>query len=71
MLFDLQNRVSTSDPQFLYVHALVQLYQGHSDKAKTYFENLMRADPDNKRCQVMLRQVKKLENAKENGLCVI
>lgn len=27
----------------------------------------MRQDPDNKRCQVILRKVKKIENLKEKG----
>lgn len=43
------------------------LYQGNSEKAKTYFESLMRQDPDNKKCQQILRKVKKIENLKEKG----
>lgn len=54
-------------PDIYYLAGLIELYNGTSEKAKKYFTEGMRLDPDNKKCMLALKKTRKCEELKEKG----
>jgi DnaJ family protein C protein 7 len=48
-------------PEFYYLKGIIELYSGDSAKAKKYFRDGMRFDPENSKCQKELNKAKKCE----------
>ncbi len=54
-------------PDFWYLKGLIELYGGDSSRAKKFFTEGMRLDPDQKKCRLALNTAKKCEQLKEEG----
>lgn len=57
--------VSNSNPDFWYLKGIIELYGGESARAKKFFVEGMRLDPDNNKCRLALNKAKKCEQLKE------
>ena len=51
----------------MYLKGLLELYSGDSAKAKTYFSEGIRLDPENVKCKRALTKASKCETFKEEG----
>ena len=51
----------------MYLKGIIELYSGDSAKAKSYFSEGIRLDPENIKCQKALSKDNKCEKAKEEG----
>lgn len=49
----------TGNPDFYYLKGLIELYGGDSARAKKYFAEGMRLDPDHTQCRQSLNKAKK------------
>lgn len=54
-------------PEFYYLKGIISLYNGDSVKAKGFFTDGIRLDPENLKCQRSLNKAKKCETYKEQG----
>lgn len=54
-------------PDFWYLKGIIELYGGESGRAKKFFAEGMRLDPDHKKCRLALNTAKKCEQLKEEG----
>lgn len=54
-------------PDFWYLKGIIELYGGDSGRAKKFFIEGMRLDPDHKKCRSALMTAKKCEQLKEEG----
>jgi DnaJ family protein C protein 7 len=54
-------------PDFWYLKGIIELYGGESARAKKYFAEGMRLDPDHKKCRLALNNAKQCEKLKEEG----
>jgi len=57
----------TSSPDTWYLKGIIELYGGESARAKKFFTEGMRLDPDNTKCRQSLNKAKKCEKLKEEG----
>ena len=55
------------NPDFWYLKGIIELYGGESFRAKKFFTEGMRLDPDHKKCRLALNTAKKCEQLKEEG----
>lgn len=53
-----------SNPDFWYLKGIIELYGGESLRAKKFFTEGMRLDPDNNKCRLALNKAKKCEQLK-------
>ena len=51
----------------MYLKGIIELYSGDSAKAKSYFSQGIRLDPENTKCQKALSKANKCERFKEEG----
>lgn len=51
----------------MYLKGIIELYSGDSAKAKSYFSEGIRLDPENSKCQKALSKANKCERFKEEG----
>lgn len=51
----------------MYLKGIIELYSGDSAKAKSYFSEGIRLDPENAKCQKALNKATKCEKFKEEG----
>lgn len=56
-----------ANPDFWYLKGIIELYGGESGRAKKFFIEGMRLDPDNNKCRLALNKAKKCEQLKEEG----
>lgn len=54
-------------PDFWYLKGIIELYGGESGRAKKFFTEGLRLDPDNQKCKKALYTAKKCEQLKEEG----
>jgi DnaJ family protein C protein 7 len=54
-------------PDFFYLKGIIELYNGDSVKAKKYFADGIRLDPENVKCQKALHKAKRCEVYKDEG----
>lgn len=54
-------------PEFYYLKGIICLYNGDSVKAKTFFSDGLRLDPENIKCQRALNKAKRCETYKQQG----
>lgn len=59
--------IDQSVPEFWYLKGIIELYGGESSRAKKFFTEGMRLDPDHKKCRLALNTAKKCELLKEEG----
>lgn len=52
-------------PDFWYLKGIIELYGGESGRAKKFFSEGMRLDPDHKKCRSALITAKRCEQLKE------
>jgi len=52
-------------PDFWYLKGIIELYSGESGRAKKFFTEGLRLDPDHKKCKLALYNAKKCEQLKE------
>ena len=57
----------SGNPDFWYLKGIIELYGGESARAKKFFSEGMRLDPDNTKCRLALNKAKKCEQLKEEG----
>ena len=55
------------NPDFWYLKGIIELYGGESGRAKKFFVEGMRLDPDNQKCKKALHNAKQCEKLKEEG----
>lgn len=56
-----------NSPEFYYLKGIISLYNGDSVKAKTFFADGLKLDPENVKCQRALNKAKRCEAYKEQG----
>lgn len=49
----------TGNPDFWYLKGIIELYGGDSSRAKKYFAEGLRLDPDHNNCRLSLNKAKK------------
>jgi DnaJ family protein C protein 7 len=54
-----------ANPDFWYLKGIIELYSGDSGKAKKFFIEGMRLDPDHNGCRLALIKAKKCEQLKD------
>lgn len=52
------------NPDFWYLKGIIELYGGDSARARKFFLEGMRLDPDNGKCRLALNRAKKCEQLK-------
>ncbi len=52
-------------PDYWYLKGIIELYGGDSGRAKKFFMEGMRLDPDNNKCRLALNKSKNCERLKE------
>jgi len=52
-------------PDFWYLKGIIELYGGESSRAKKFFGEGMRLDPDHKKCRLSLNTAKQCERLKD------
>lgn len=52
------------NPDFWYLKGIIELYSGDSNRAKKYFVQGIRLDPDNQKCRIALNKAKKCQQLK-------
>lgn len=55
---------SNQQPDFWYLKGIIELYGGDSGRAKKFFQEGMRLDPDNTKCRLALNKSKNCERLK-------
>lgn len=66
LLKSIQSATNNS-PDTWYLKGIIELYSGESGRAKKFFAEGMRLDPDNTKCRISLNKAKKCEQLKEEG----
>ncbi len=56
---------TTQHPDTWYLKGIIELYGGDSARAKKFFMEGMRLDPDNNKCRLALNKAKSCEKLKE------
>ena len=57
----------SGNPDLWYLKGIIEIYGGESARAKKFFSEGMRLDPDNTKCRLALNKAKKCEQLKEEG----
>ncbi len=55
---------STNNPDTWYLKGIIELYSGESGRAKKFFSEGMRLDPDHNKCRLSLNKAKSCERLK-------
>ncbi len=57
----------SNTPDLFFLRGIIYLYSDNLVKAKQMFSEGIRLDPDDSKCKLALKNVKKLEELKEKG----